>query len=357
MEMSRETHPEVIPTLTAAALFLSAAVSMACIFLTIWGMPSWDHPVEVAAAACPLVFVCACIVIAFRPRLGYCLGLVAGLIALPWLTQIEVADASWSSWVFFNSEGGIPLFARLKILSVTLIAIAVACSLIRLLPAGWSVRKSPLCRRTWPAFAVGFLVLAVWFVCSVTPYSVPAYDHPARMEFRILHVQKRGLQFRETMVMTRRNGQVWVFRDERHLFQYRFEGHVAVVSLGDTSPTSLVHARAFTQSPEFWKLHPVPAGALRSWNAEGWYVVLKDSRLLTFTSEYRTAPPQEVTGLFHEIEKLPAVEERPFAVRDACLGFCYDPIAALGFSVLQQRVRLLNLNSSGVVGGPSGTRK
>lgn len=134
-----------------------------------WGMPSWRRPIEIAAGASPLVFLWACVLVFFRPRLGDGLGLVAGLIALPWLVQIEVAPATWNSWLFFNSEGAFPLFAKLKILSVAIIVIAIACSSVRLLPARLSLRNSPLCRRTWPAFAVGFLVLAVRFVRSASP--------------------------------------------------------------------------------------------------------------------------------------------------------------------------------------------
>jgi hypothetical protein len=84
------------------------------------------------------------------------------------------------------------------------------------------------------------------------------------------------------------------------------------------------------QSPQLWALHTQPAKELRAWNAEGWYVTLKDSHLLAFISEYHTAPPREVTELFQEIKNLPG-QPRPFAIRDVCLGFCYDPIAALGF--------------------------
>ena len=87
--------------------------------------------------------------------------------------------------------------------------------------------------------------------------------------------------------------------------------------------------------------------AFRSWNAEGWYVVLKDSRLLAFTTEYGTAPPEEVTRLFSEFEKQPVAEQRPIAARDVCLGFCYDPIAGLGFSIVDQRTRLLKRNAFG----------
>src|SRR5262249_50097467 len=37
---------------------------------------------------------------------------------------------------------------------------------------------------------------------------------------------------------------------------------------------------------------------------------------------------------------LPQREERPHGVRDVCLGFCYDPVATLGFTVRPQRARL-----------------
>ena len=85
------------------------------------------------------------------------------------------------------------------------------------------------------------------------------------------------------------------------------------------------------RSPQLWVLHTRPAKELRAWNAEGWYVTLKDSHLVAFTSEYHTAPPREVTELFQELENLPG-QPRPFAIRDICLGFCYDPVAALGFT-------------------------
>jgi hypothetical protein len=123
------------------------------------------------------------------------------------------------------------------------------------------------------------------------------------------------------------------------------------MSLGETSPTAFEYARTFVQSTELWKLETPTPRALRSWNAEGWYVVLKDSRLLAFTSEHRTTPPREVTDLFYEIEKLPASNAWLSTVRDVCLGFCYDPVAGLGFSTLKQRTRLLHLSSSNPVGG------
>lgn len=361
MDTLRETRPDIVPKLISVALFLCAAGSISA-FLTIeYDFPSqifsWHRPDEIAAAVSPLVLLCACVLVLFRPRLGYALSLLGGFLALPFFVRVELSLAPWNSWIFLNRDrstnfdGGLPASAKLRILSPVLIVTAVATSLLRLLPARWSIRNRDLRRRTWPGLALAFLVLVVWFVRSVTPYSVAAFDHPGHFEFRILHVQKHGLRLHETTIDEYRDGRVWIFRHDRRLFQYRFEDRVALLALGEQSPGTLGSARMLVQSPALWKLRTRAAKALWSWNAEGWYVVLKESRLLAFTSEYGTAPPQEVTALFHEIENLPASEGAPFDVRDVCMGFCYDPVAALGFSVLRQRTRLINRNDSGAVGG------
>jgi hypothetical protein len=360
MDTSRESRLDIAPKLISAALFLCTAVSIAA-FLTIQPdfprqMLSWRRPDEIAAAASPLVFLCACVLVFFRPRFGYALSLLGGFLALPLFVRIELSLAPWNSWIILNQGGAsyfrrVPALAMLRILSPALIVFAVSTSFLRALPARWSIRSPALRQRTRPGLALGFLVLVAWFVHSVTPFSDAAFDHPAHFEFRILHVQKHGLRFHETRISEYRNGQVWIHRHERRLFQYRFEDRVALLTLGE-QPGTLERARTLVQSPALWKLHTPPAKALWWWNAEGWYVVLKDSRLLAFTSEYGTAPPQEVTALFHEIEKLPASEERSFDVADVCMGFCYDPVPALGFSVLRQRTRLLNGNNSGAGGVP-----
>jgi hypothetical protein len=217
-------------------------------------------------------------------------------------------------------------FARLKIVSMALIVFAILSSSLRLLPARLILGKSPFCQRTWPACALGFLLLAAWFAYSVTPYRIPVIVDGVPAELRILHVEKRGLRFREIQVSVFRDGRAYVLRNDRQLFEYRFDCRVARISLGDASLPTLDHARDLVKSPELWKLHTPPATALRSWNAEGWYVALCGSRALAFTSEYRTTPPQEVANLFCEIVGLPAKQERE-AFRDVCLGFCYDPVA------------------------------
>jgi len=218
---------------------------------------------------------------------------------------------------------------KLWVLSVAMVVFAIACAAIRLLPPRWVIRERAVSTRTWPAIAIGFLVLAVWFVHSVSPYQVPTIADGGLVQLRILHIVKRGLSINETRVSADRNGSSFVSWTNRKLFQYQFESKGTRVSLGDSTAT-LELARALMRSPQLWALHTLPAKELHAWNAEGWYVTLKDSHLLAFTSEYHTAPPGEVTELFQEIENLPG-QPRPFAIRDVCLGFCYDPVAALGF--------------------------
>jgi len=351
MDISWETRREARLKLTAV-LFFCTAISIACAFLTIpdaplpGGMSGWDRPVEIAAKSSPLMLLCACGLLFFRTRFGHILGLVAGLIALLWLVRTECLLAPWNTWIFLNyrdqgsAEVGLLAFVTVRVLSVAFVVITVACCSLRLLPAKWTLRKSPLSRRTWPAVVAGLVGLVAWFVHSVTPYNVPGFDHAMRAEFRILHVQKRGLRFQEFGASAFREGRVYVWRDERRLFQYGFNWRVA---RGGMPYQRLL---SFAESPELWKLHTRPATALRSWDAEGWYVILKDSRVLAFTSEYRTVPPEEIMGLFREIEKLPVSEEQVHGIQDVCLGYCYDPVAALGFSILPQRTRLLRRNAS-----------
>lgn len=340
--------------LTTAVLLLCTGVSAGCAILAIPDVPfpgrmsAWDRPLEIAAKSAPLLLLCGCVLVFFRPRFGFGLSFVAGAIALPWYIQTEISLAPWNSWIFLNyespisSEGaGYLTFVKLKILSAVLVVMTVACSSIRFVPTSWSFRGTPIRWRTWPAIAVGLITVAVWFAYSVTPYSVPGFDHPAGAEIRILHIQKRGLRFEETTLCALRDGQVWRWRGGRRLFQYRFKLRVAMLALGAGAPTSYARVRALVQSPDLWNMGTTAPKPLRSWNAEGWYVVLKDSRLLAFTTQNGATPPETITDLFRELEKLPASEQRITTVRDVCLGFCYDPVAALGFKILPQRKRLL----------------
>ena len=110
--------------------------------------------------------------------------------------------------------------------------------------------------------------------------------------------------------------------------------------MGSLPQTILEHANSLAHSPNLRTLRTAPPVALRSWNAEGWYVHLSGSPLLAFTSEHRTAPPQVVRDMLEEIEKLPG-EQQTIGIEDVCLGFGYDPVAGLGFWYSNQRCHTL----------------
>ena len=62
--------------------------------------------------------------------------------------------------------------------------------------------------------------------------------------------------------------------------------------------------------------------------------------------QVRNGAASEVTELFEQLDKLPPSHEQPSAVRDVCLGFCYGPVAALGFVQMKDRTRLSVASSS-----------
>jgi hypothetical protein len=326
--------------LSIGALFLCAGSSTAFMLVrTPEGLDTFGQ-VGIPLRASPMVWLCACVLIFIKPRFGYALGLAASILALPWFVWTESVQDE-SSWIFLNlaadltSSQAYLIFVKLKLLSIALTVVASFCAALRLLPWQWDFKKSPLSQRTWPALAGSLSVLAVWLVHSATPYRVPIIADGVAAEFRILHVEKRGLHLRETGMWVGRDGAAWVWRTDRRLFQYRFPERVGRLSLAEISPQILGQSRAFVKSTTLLPLKTPPAKVLRAWNADGWYVVVKDSRLWAFTSNHGNPPP-EVTDLFHKLETLPTTEERSMTVRDICLGFCYGPVAALGFQYSNQ---------------------
>lgn len=328
---------EVRPVLAAAAIFLCTGVCIAALFLKMgpdhFTATYW---IDGMALTSPLVFLCACFLVFFRPNLGYVLGGIAGMAALPWFVLTESSPIP-SIWMSLNGPDeyaamNLP-FVILKILSVALIATATACSLLRLLPLRLVVWNSPLRHRTWPAIAVAVLVLAGWMYHSAKPWLLPTIVDGYYPDLRILHVEKHGLQFHETGVFVMRNRRFWVSRNDRRLFQYRFQSRHT-----DGAVPPIIHegANILVHSTTLRNLRTAPPISLRSWNAEGWYVAVDSSPLLAFTSEYGTNPPQEIKDMFEQITKLPGTE-RPVAIQDVCLGFCYDPVAGLGFWYSNQR--------------------
>lgn len=332
--------------LVTVAIYACTAVGIVCCYLALpegYGLGGWA---SVTALISALTFVGGSAFLFYKPRLGYAVGLMSGLMALPWLVLSETAYYPWSnSWVALNlvlqdypgakSFATLTTFSGLKILSTALTAVAIVMSSLRLLPPKLMLRGVPLRQRTWPAFAICLIVLAVWFARSIMPYRIPGLiTRGIGSGFQILHVEKRGLRFHETRVDAGRNGHFFIWRSSRRLFQFRFENQVAE---GNMPQTTFEHAKAFVRSQQLLTARTQPAKALRTWNAEGWYIVIQDSRTLAFTTEYRSTPPEAITDMFHEIEGLPTRPVKSWPFRDVCLGFCYDPLAALGFLYSNER--------------------
>ena len=288
---------------------------------------------DLAADACPLLLMLAAALVFLRPRLGYGLGLFSSILYVPWFvwTESTIVEGSWSVLNYGNpmpSDQQFKLYVEWRILSAFLVATTIACCFFRLLPRRWLFKGSPLCERIWPCFIVGLAVLTAWLFDSAQPYRVPLIVDAPPAKIRVLHVEKRGFRIRETVVITNRDGRFFRHWHDRWLFQYRFDGHSAGGVL-DTAIYDEVNSMVAT-SPLASRRTP-PAEQLRSWNADGWYVVLQDKRLLAFTTGNRLSAPREVTDLLQKIENLPAQGSPQGPIRDVCLGFCYGPVAALGF--------------------------
>jgi hypothetical protein len=324
----------VAVALAVVSLFACTAVAIASVVIATQADPSGndftarEHSgAHLALIVSSLGFLLTSALVLFRPRLAYTVALFAGPVAFACFLWIEWSHSPWeNSWIALNLPGRLP--AKLTILAVALIVISTVLSAFRLLPEIWMVRKSPVRERTWPAFAVCALVLVVWFVFSVTPYRLPGRLHVGvGPDLRILHVEKRGLHFHEIEISLFKDGKFSTWQTNRRLFQYRFAGHGG----WGVMPGAL-HSRAGALTRSLSKsVRTPPAKALRAWNADGWYVVASES-LLTFTSEYRSQPPRETLDLFEAVRSLPVIQAFQMKTeRDVCLGFCYDPVAALGF--------------------------
>jgi hypothetical protein len=323
--------------IATAIIFVCSALVIAWLFLSI--RPG-DRPVPSAAIASALAFVVAAERVFLRPRFSYWLGMASGLVGLYWFSRIEFYYfPALNSWITFNLPDGNPLFfseislAKLKILFAVTVMTSTALCMTRLLPASWVVRKIPIRERTWPALAVCLLVVALWYVVSASPYRIPLIVDGSGAELAVLHVEKEGIQFHETAISAVRDGRVYVERNNRQLFRYRFTSRSGSGVLPETVTARL---RELAQSAQLRDMRTAPAVALRNKNAEGWYV-LTGHRVLAFTTEYETQPPKEVVDLFHELESFAPAESELRTVNDICWGFCYDPLAGLGLDNLNDR--------------------
>jgi hypothetical protein len=329
--------------IATALLFLCSALVISWLFLSI--RPG-DRPNPAAAMASAFAFMVAAGGAFLRPRFSYWLGMASGLVGLYWFSRIEFYYfPALNSWITFNLPSDNPQFfsevflAKLKIFLVVTVVTSTAYCMTRLLPASWVLRKVAVRERTWPALAVCFLVVASWYRVSARPYRIPLIVDGGGAELAVLHVEKEGIQFHETAISAVRDGRVFFQRNDRRLFQYQFTSRGGSGLLPETVTA---RARNLAQSTQLQDMRTAPAVALRSRNAEGWYVLIGHSRVLAFTTEYETQPPREVVDLFHELESVIPAGKELRRVNDICMGFCYDPLAGLGLENMNDRCKEQN---------------
>lgn len=342
-----------LPLFLIAALFLllknrsSLATLASVMFWPYWfafalaSLDRWfqESPVHTAfyflCFLSPALFAFAAGAVSYRPVLAHRAALL-GLVGLPWIHRSLRDSGLGNVWLMFNLSGreiGMypPLYAELTISAVALIALAIATAGLRLLPSRWQFRRMPLCERTWPAFAISLVVLAIWFSQSVMPYRIPgAVDGSQWPILQILYVEKRGLQFHETCVSVYgRPGQplsVGFTGNNRRLFQYRFQETGASGQM----PNSVAErVWALVHSWDRAKEKQDTIKPLRTWNVDGWYLSA-EGVLKAYTTDQGATPPQEIIDLFRDLQKTPRSEEGQSEMRDVCLGFCYDPLSGLG---------------------------
>ena len=287
----------------------------------------------------PIFFAFAAGAVSHSPMISHATALM-GLVCTPWIYGNVMTDSGLGNvWLVFNVPDNDlnaypPLYAVTTILFVGLIALAVATAAFRLFPSRWQIRKVPIRERTWPAFAVCLVVLAIWFSQSVMPYRIPgAVDYSSWPVLQILHVEKRGLQFHETCVSVWGRGipprpvSVSFSGNDRRLFQYRFEEKHASGQLPDSLAQRV---RVMLPSSDRARQKSDTVEPLRNWNADGWYFNVEGAGLKAYTPADGRTPPQDIVDLFDDLEKLSRSSQTQSGRKDVCLGFCYDPLSELG---------------------------
>jgi len=328
----------------SAVVFILCAAGIGGLLFLSPQLRETETALQLARSLSLLLFLVASVAIFRQPRIGYSVGLAAGLLALTWLVRTELALSPWvNSWIALNETDRLGSFlvlpAEVKIAAAALVLVAVSCSALRLLPARCTLRGKPVGERTWPALALTALVLAIWFGWSARPYRLPGMvDLGIPPTLKILHVEKRGLRFQETFIGTSRDGRFWIARDERRLFQYQFQKDLAEGLMPQGVEEDV---NALVQSLQAQQRPTQPPRALRSWNAAGWYAFAAPVGFQTFTTENGTAPPANLIRLFRELDALKPDSTTRGKTRDICLGFCYDPAAGLGFTAANQRCAYL----------------
>lgn len=269
------------------------------------------------------------------PHVTVCLGCISSY----WIYRTVIPNQVLGNvWVMFNHDSRLPwsgvwdvTYATTAIVCVAMLIVAAVTALVRLFPPSWSVRGLVLSEQTWPAFVICLLFLGVWFTHSVMPYRIPgAVDGDWAPTVQILHLQKHGLQFHEKYVgVTTYRGQLLAVRfteDDRKLLHHTFEQRSATA----LNPSQDLAERIHTLFPPDETRRSELIKPVRSWTADNWYVYSERRGYSVYGTINGTAPPNEIINLFQDLNGLSKSRYDTAQISDVCLGFCFDPLSAMG---------------------------
>ena len=291
-----------------------------------------------------VLFAFAAGTISYRPTFAHVAAL-AGSISVPWIYSNAMTDSGLGNvWLVLNVPDNDPgayqrPYAQVTIAIVGLIALAIVTAGLRLLPAQWRFRGTPLRERTWPAVGASIVVLAVWFSQSVLPYRIPgAVDYSDYPVLQILHVEKRGVKFHERCFSVYRQHpyhpiSVSFKGSDRQLFQYRFQHNGSSLQL----PKTLVERIQAMVESHHEKGQQDVVRPIWNWNADRWYFSGRGFGLRVYGASNGSNPPEEIVDLFRELDGAPRSSETHSELKDVCLGFCYDPLSAMGWLYANHR--------------------
>lgn len=286
----------------------------------------------------PPVLAASVLILGRSPRLGYITAALGATLPLFWILKTESRDF-FNSWIAMNGSfvgaSRYMRFALLRIIAVTLLLPILFLAVTRLLPVNWQLRGRPINQRSWPAVLGTLTCITYWFIAFVSPYREPIIVDAAQPEIAILHVEKDGIDLRETCIRVGRDGRYLLARADRRLFHYAFLEAMRTGLLTDQLRSKLKVIQAL---PELKQVSDRTPSALRVHRGDGWYTETGSVRVAAFTTENGTKPPPELVNFFREVEgTVSSGEVSVSEVRDVCLGFCYDPKAGLGYRAENQR--------------------
>lgn len=316
-----------------AIVYLGAALALIVYFRFSWyWIPrAWTaNRNEIASLVGAGLLLASSIRVFMCRRFGDLMALVGALCPWSSFRLIVFSRYSFSPWVIFNLPGkgselhSAFLMAALTIVASSTLVAATACSALRLTPTTWVIRELSLRDRAWPGLAAALLFVVVWYLKTVSPYQIPIFDiHQARPTVSVLHVEKHGLHFHETNLTFYRDGQFYLTRDDRKLFQYAFERNVGSGVVTEEC-MRLLNGLA-NSPPEFNGSHDSSYVQPRSWNADRWYIQVERRDGRGPVNVETSVVPEDVLRLFYGTQKLPQERAEQETARDVCLGFCYDP--------------------------------